>query len=185
MKLEKKQHIMNTAAMLFVNNGFQSTPTSKIAKESGVSVGTLFNAFQSKDDIINSTYVYIKSKIKNYVSDNFRVSDYAEDNMKQVWKLIITYNLENPVEFSYIEQYSHSPFVKKLTKDELKAFLGGFDNILKVCERDISKHEKYQDFTKEVMSNLFKATTNYIMNNNVDREDFLNYSFKLFYNKIF
>ena len=185
MKPEKKQHIMNTAAKLFIENGFQSTPTSKIAKESGVSVGTLFNAFESKEDIINSTYIYIKTSIKEYVTENFRVTDSAEDNMRQIWKLMITYNLEHPTEFTYMEQYAHSPFVKKLTKEELKAYLGGFENILKICVLDKNRHEKYHDFTKVIMTNLFKATTNYLMDNDVDREDFLNYSFELFYNKIF
>lgn len=185
MKLEKKQHIMNTAAKLFSENGFQSTPTSKIAKESGVSVGTLFNAFESKEDIINSTYVYIKTKIKDYVIENFRVTESTEDNMRQVWKLMITYNVNNPIEFNYIEQYTHSPYVKKLTKEDLKQYLGGFENILKICITDINKHSKYSDFMKQVMSNLFKATTTYIMENDVDQEDFLNYSFELFHKKIF
>ena len=50
--MNKDQLIIATALKLFVENGFHGTATSKIAQESGVANGTLFNYFATKEILI-------------------------------------------------------------------------------------------------------------------------------------
>ena len=51
-KLDKPEKILSTALKLFVAYGFHGTPTSKIASEAGVSNGTLFHYFKTKDELV-------------------------------------------------------------------------------------------------------------------------------------
>ncbi len=51
---EKRDLIINTALRLFANNGYYSTPISKIAKEAGISKGLMYNYFESKEDLLIS-----------------------------------------------------------------------------------------------------------------------------------
>ncbi|WP_052137929.1 TetR/AcrR family transcriptional regulator [Heyndrickxia ginsengihumi] len=45
---DRKQHVMNIARQLFVNNGFQTTSIQEIIEQSGISKGTFYNYFSSK-----------------------------------------------------------------------------------------------------------------------------------------
>ena len=49
---ERRQQILDTAARLFAEKGFHRTTTRDIAGEADVSEGTLYNYFDSKDDIL-------------------------------------------------------------------------------------------------------------------------------------
>ncbi|MGD1317767.1 TetR/AcrR family transcriptional regulator [Chryseobacterium sp. 2R14A] len=46
--MDKKEILLQTALKLFVSQGFNDTPTSRIAKEAGIATGTLFYFFQPR-----------------------------------------------------------------------------------------------------------------------------------------
>ncbi len=47
----KRQLILEAAARLFAERGFENTPTMLIAQEAGVAEGTIFRHFKTKDEI--------------------------------------------------------------------------------------------------------------------------------------
>lgn len=49
---ERKQQILNAATVVFARQGFHEARMEDIAREAGLSKGTLYLYFQSKDDII-------------------------------------------------------------------------------------------------------------------------------------
>ncbi|MBE6183112.1 TetR family transcriptional regulator [Bacillus ginsengihumi] len=51
---DRKQHVMNIARQLFVNNGFQTTSIQEIIEQSGISKGTFYNYFSSKKELLIS-----------------------------------------------------------------------------------------------------------------------------------
>ena len=56
----KKTAIAGAAARLFTERGFHGTPTSLIAREAGISNGTLFHYFPTKEELINFAYFDIE-----------------------------------------------------------------------------------------------------------------------------
>jgi TetR/AcrR family transcriptional regulator len=48
---EKRERILRTASQLFASRGFNRTDMDEIAKRSGVAKGSLYNYFQSKDEL--------------------------------------------------------------------------------------------------------------------------------------
>jgi TetR/AcrR family transcriptional regulator len=48
---EKRERILRTASQLFASRGFNRTDMEEIAKRSGVGKGSLYNYFQSKDEL--------------------------------------------------------------------------------------------------------------------------------------
>jgi TetR/AcrR family fatty acid metabolism transcriptional regulator len=52
MALNKKEQICNAAIKIIAQEGFHSTTTDKIAAQAGVAVGTIYNYFQNKEDIL-------------------------------------------------------------------------------------------------------------------------------------
>lgn len=51
---EKQEAILQAALKLFATQGYNSTPTSQIAKEAGVSEGLIFRHFDSKEGLLNA-----------------------------------------------------------------------------------------------------------------------------------
>jgi TetR/AcrR family fatty acid metabolism transcriptional regulator len=54
--MSKKEQIRAAAVKVIASEGFFNATTDKIAKEAGVAVGTLYNYFSSKEDILNHIY---------------------------------------------------------------------------------------------------------------------------------
>lgn len=52
METDKKERLRQAAVALIAKRGFHETTTDAIAREAGVAVGTVYNYFNSKDDIL-------------------------------------------------------------------------------------------------------------------------------------
>jgi len=55
---EKQEKLLNTALELFAENGYAATPTSRIAREAGVSEGLIFRHFESKEGLLQAILDY-------------------------------------------------------------------------------------------------------------------------------
>ena len=51
---DKQERILDAALELFANEGFASTPTSKIAKKAGVSEGLIFRHYENKQGLLDA-----------------------------------------------------------------------------------------------------------------------------------
>lgn len=52
----KRQQILDAAKTLFARHGFQATTTDAVASEAGVAVGTIYNYFRNKDDLLSAIF---------------------------------------------------------------------------------------------------------------------------------
>lgn len=60
--LEGKERIAAAAASLFLNDGYHNTSVREIAQKAGVSVGSVFNYFTSKEEILFFLFSHIQSR---------------------------------------------------------------------------------------------------------------------------
>ena len=58
----KMQCILKATLELIAENGLHATPMSQVSKQSGVSAGTIYHYFSSKDVLINQLYLDIKRR---------------------------------------------------------------------------------------------------------------------------
>ncbi|WP_018932096.1 TetR/AcrR family transcriptional regulator [Gracilibacillus lacisalsi] len=63
--MDTKQHIMNTALILFSDHGFNETSVQQIAQKAGISKGGFYNYFSSKRDLMLEMIDEHHSKIIN------------------------------------------------------------------------------------------------------------------------
>lgn len=83
MTIEKKELIRQAAVKVIAREGFYNTKTSKIADEAGVAVGTIYNYFNSKDEILEYIFEVEFEKRINYLKelDGKELSIYEKLNM--------------------------------------------------------------------------------------------------------
>jgi AcrR family transcriptional regulator len=66
--MEKKDKIMDAAKALILHYGYKKTTMQDIAEKAGISVGTIYNFFENKDDIA----VECGKKFKDHLLDRLR-----------------------------------------------------------------------------------------------------------------
>lgn len=58
MREKSKKHIIETALKLFSSNWFHATSIRQIAKQAGISIGLMYNYFQSKEELLDESIKY-------------------------------------------------------------------------------------------------------------------------------
>ncbi|MEI7377624.1 TetR/AcrR family transcriptional regulator [Dickeya chrysanthemi] len=92
---EKAQAILEAASLCFAERGI-SASTAMIAKHAGLSEGTLFRYFPSKEELINELYLYLKKDLCAYLSNGFSPSASLEVRARFLWFSYISWGVSNP-----------------------------------------------------------------------------------------
>lgn len=110
--MDKKQQLLQTALKLFVENGFHGTATSKIALDSGVATGTLFNYFKTKEELILGLYDVIIKELDDFILDSIGYQSISKETFESVFKAAVAWRLANTEKYRYLLQFKFSPFYK-------------------------------------------------------------------------
>jgi AcrR family transcriptional regulator len=135
---EKKQDILNAALKLFIERGFHGASTTEIAKTAGVATGTLFHYFKTKEELINNLYLYIKENMLIKVSGEFDNKKTLKENLKLLWLKFIHFGINKPYQFQFILTFHTSPYITKLTKEQLETRT---EELLNVYKKGIEQQE--------------------------------------------
>ncbi|RRB04788.1 TetR/AcrR family transcriptional regulator [Larkinella rosea] len=111
-KFDKPERILATALQLFVEYGFHGTPTSKIASEAGVSNGTLFHYFKTKDELVVSLYTSLKSELNQYLALKINEKDSIKEKFRSLFTYSVAWALENRDAFYFLQQFHFSPHLE-------------------------------------------------------------------------
>jgi AcrR family transcriptional regulator len=112
-KVQKKKDIALACKNLFVNNSLKDLTVSKIAKNAGISKGSIYDYFQNKEEIVFELLYHLmmehderkKKKLTNAASTKERVKIFAEffysdetKELREIYKDFISISLSTPNE---------------------------------------------------------------------------------------
>ena len=115
---EKKIAIFKATLSLIAKNGFHESPTSKIAEEAGVGVGTIYRYFENKDDLINELFKYVETEMVDSILKDYNPDTPMHEQFINICKRYIQFAVENPRASSYFEQYIDSPYGSVMRKEK-------------------------------------------------------------------
>ncbi|HJA27259.1 MAG TPA: TetR/AcrR family transcriptional regulator [Candidatus Limosilactobacillus intestinigallinarum] len=107
-----KKKVLKTALKLFASNGFHATTTAKIAREAGVSEGTIYKYFSSKEDLLAKLLHPVLAEIKH----NFfgQLGDFAD--LKSLVAFVVTDRLQFiTANFDFIRLIAQEALTDQLT----------------------------------------------------------------------
>jgi len=116
--VDKREQIILAALRLLAEKGIQATPMSAIAREAGTGMGTIYNYFATKEELINAIYLYIKfSEIDQIVKS---IDESASLKMKffHYYTSFIHFYLKHPESFAFMDQFHSSPVITEDTKEK-------------------------------------------------------------------
>ncbi len=129
--MSKKDQILRTALKLFVEKGFEKTPSSRISSESEVATGTLFHHFKSKNDLLFGLFENIRPDVEISIKDGLEKAEGTRKKLLRGWHNFILWVIKNPLEFQFIVAFNRPPYSKEIFNDE---FDGIYNEIFKLLE---------------------------------------------------
>ncbi len=90
IRKEKRQLILDTALVLFADNGYDNTSIQAIAKKAGISKGLIYNYFESKEHLV-------KEILMSFVNNMYAEFDPNKDGIltKEEFRYFIKYSIRN------------------------------------------------------------------------------------------
>ena len=185
--MDKKEQILKAALKLFVEFGFHRTPTSKIAQEAGVSNGTLFHYFKTKDDLVVALYIYIKSNLSACIDRNYTEEETIKSTFKRMFLSSMYWALKNPTEFRFTQQFHASPYLSMVSHEEiLKQTKFFMDFMQEAIKAQILKPLPI-DLLFTLISSHIYGINEYLVASNVDdqkQKEIIDQSFDLIWDMI-
>ena len=159
--LPTKDKIYQSALELFASQGIQATSTAQISKKAGVASGTLFVHFKSKQELVDTIYLNIK---KNAFTDSTTYSydgSSVEINLKEAYRKIIEYFLNNFNEFIFLGLIDNDPMVS----EEARAI--GFKNFEKSINilKELHKEGHFKEIDFDLLFQISWSATETIIKN--------------------
>jgi len=184
-RIKKRKKIIEVSLKLFVERGFHGTPTSLIAKESGIATGTLFNYFKTKDILINEVYKDIELEQKKYFFKDLNKKETPKEKLKKVWNDSIIWGIDNPYKRKFGRYFSDSIFISDDTKTKIyNHYKPLFDIFKKIIEKkDTKDSDELMLILNFMGACIFTGEYFYIMKEPYN-EKLSNESFEKFYKGI-
>ena len=179
---EKAQAILEAASICFAERGM-SASTAMIAKHAGLSEGTLFRYFPSKDELINELYLYLKKDLCAYLSDGFSPTASLEARARFLWFSYISWGIKNPaanITLSHLD-------IGDLINPELKKKVGQYFPDMGVDEAFVQSpvfSGISRDFADSVFQSLADSTVKFATKDPGNAEAYKEAGFAVFWKMI-
>jgi len=111
---DTRKRLLDTTRKLLISKGLQNTSMSLISKTSRVSVGSIYNLYESKEELINDAYMDSRQRMMDAA---LHIPVDALDTPKSYYKKMARSYLDAafqyPDDFLFLSQYHLSPVIDK------------------------------------------------------------------------
>jgi len=157
----QKQKAVIEATIKVINEiGFVSASISKIAKEAGVSVGTIYIYYENKEDLVVSIYYEVKKDITSFLYQDLDETMSVEQNFKVLWENTIKAGAQIVNLISYSEQFANSPFYDLIDHSKIYELM---QPILDLIKRGVEE-KTLKDISIEVFVAFFIIPATFLAN---------------------
>lgn len=104
-----------------VANGLGKAPVSRIAKRAGVSAGTIYIYYPNKDEMLQSTYLEIKSLLHDVMINAYQTTSSSAEGIRSMWFAMLRFIVENPDMFAFHEAISAEKLLNPDQRDDISA----------------------------------------------------------------
>lgn len=132
--MDKPERILATALKLFVTYGFHGTPTSKIASDAGVSNGTLFHYFNTKDELVVALYTSIREELGGFLDARAVETGTVKDRFRNFFTKSVEWAIENREAFYFLQQFRFSPHLNLVSDDEIRKQTASLTQLLEEAQ---------------------------------------------------
>ena len=157
-KSEDKQNAILLAAARVIGTHGLSAPTAMIAKEAGVSNGSLFAYFATKADLLNRLYVELKAEMAAGALDGLPTESDIRTQMFHIWSHLLRWANSCPEKRRALAQLSVSDDVTSESRQNAMDEIAGIIQLLERARENGPMCDLPLDFVAALMTALTDAT---------------------------
>jgi AcrR family transcriptional regulator len=139
---ERKNQILNAAEQVFTKKGFDQTRMDDIAGETGLSKGTLYLYFKSKDDLIiaildrifRSAFKQLEARQINQLSATEAIRQFTEETIRDYAHMLRIL----PIAYEFLALAFRNQTVRNALKQYLQVYM---DILVPIIQRGIDSGE--------------------------------------------
>lgn len=125
----KEEIVKQKAIALLVEKGIEGFSMNRLAKESSISVATLYIYYSDKDDLIKKIGIEIGKNFFDEMAKDFSPSMSFKEGLHKQWENRIRFAQSKPLEVSCWELLTHSSYGEYILEESLldfKIIMGSF-----------------------------------------------------------
>ncbi|KLU63763.1 HTH-type transcriptional repressor Bm3R1 [Desulfosporosinus acididurans] len=173
---DKRSAIMSAAIHVIASQGL-GAPTATIAKEAGVSNGSLFNYFGTKADLLNQLYIELKSEMAAAALDGLPSEDDIRRQMLHVWSQWLSWATSFPEKRRAL---THLGVLDDITVESRQIANNALSGISKLLERGRENGPMCNtplEFIVSIVNAMADATIDFMINDPANADKHCTVSF--------
>jgi AcrR family transcriptional regulator len=129
---QRRRQIVDAAVNLFIENGFHKTTTRQIARESGISIGSLYEYIASKEDVLYLVCDAIHAEIRHGVDEALKRAAKGKDPLAEVIReyFYVCHRMSDHILLIYQETQSLPPKWRQVVLENEIRVTGIFTGVL-------------------------------------------------------
>lgn len=160
-KKDKKELIRGAAVSVIAREGFHMATTDKIAAEAGVAVGTIYNYFQSKEEILTNIFQVENEKRNNFYKILLQMDLEPLDKIRSVVEMHFT-GVKNSPDLARIILHEKSGFLR-ICQDPYAAD-DGLTNFIRIVLENGVMEGKIKKCNTKVISTIIIGSIESVIN---------------------
>jgi len=160
---DKRSAIMAAAIREIAAHGL-GAPTAAIAKEAGVSNGSLFNYFETKTVLLNQLYVELKAEMIAAALDGLPFESDIHEQMLHVWSHWLRWATSGPEKRRALAYLSVSDCITPESRRTVYDAFTGLSKLLEQIREKGPMHDISLNFIVSMVEAMADATIDYMIN---------------------
>ncbi|WP_040978217.1 TetR/AcrR family transcriptional regulator [Oceanobacillus jeddahense] len=144
--MRRRKQIIEGAMRLFKEKGFHRTTTREIAKESGFSIGTLYEYIRTKEDVLFLVCEFVHDQVRDQLAETIAVDNPTAESLRQAIRQYLYFmdTIQHEILMLYQETKSLNKEKRKFVLEQEHKIVGMMEELLSVCLKErLSAKEIY------------------------------------------
>ena len=157
----RRNAIMRAATQVIVAQGL-SAPTALIAREAGISNGSLFTYFDTKAELFNQLYLELKTEMAEASLAGLAAEGASREQMFRVWSNWMHWASANPQKRAVLAQLAVSEDMTPATREAGHRAMGGLAGLLERVRAGGPMRDAPMGFVVAIMNGVAEATIDFM-----------------------
>jgi AcrR family transcriptional regulator len=166
---DRRNAIIAAATHVIANQGL-AAPTALIAKEAGISNGSLFTYFETKADLFNQLYVELKTEMAAVASNGVRIDQDVRDQMAGLWRGRLRWATAHPEKRRALAQLAVSDEITRSSREVANRAMAGVSSILERSRQNGPMRAAPLGLVVNLMNAVSDATVDFIIHDPANAE---------------
>ena len=180
---DKRNAILDAATRVIVAQGLNA-PTATIAKEAGISNGSLFTYFETKAELFNQLYLDLKTGMAAAILDGFPAKASLRKQALHIWLNWTNWATTSPEKRRALAQLAVSDQITPETRAAAQQIMAGLADLMERIRAGGPMKNAPMPFVGAIMTSLAETTMDFMVKDPANAEQHCMAGFDAFWRSI-